>query len=149
MEKIELIPAKDLPVTETEAVDVLCVDPATGVLARKSGANFGGGGGSGGGLVIHPTAEDEIGPSDSQIIVTINSVTSNEVMAAVEAGGTVYINAQELLGGYTLIALAMVSYSDGLVAGVAVFPSGPNQLVPTIIMFPNGDWAPPGVETAE
>lgn len=40
----EFIAAKDLPVTEAEEVNVLVVDPATGELAQKAGANLGGGG---------------------------------------------------------------------------------------------------------
>ena len=38
----EFIAAKDLPVTEAEEVNVLVVDPATGELAQKAGANMGG-----------------------------------------------------------------------------------------------------------
>ena len=39
-ENIEFITAKDLPVTEVEEVDVLCVE--NGELKRKAGANLGG-----------------------------------------------------------------------------------------------------------
>lgn len=39
----EFVAAKDLPVTEAEKVNVLVVDPATGELAQKAGANLGGG----------------------------------------------------------------------------------------------------------
>lgn len=39
----EFIAAKDLPVTEAEKVNVLVVDPSTGELAQKAGANLGGG----------------------------------------------------------------------------------------------------------
>jgi hypothetical protein len=38
----EFIAAKDLPVTEAEEVNVLVVDPATGEMAQKAGANLGG-----------------------------------------------------------------------------------------------------------
>lgn len=41
----EFIAAKDLPVTEAKEVNVLVVDPATGELAQKAGANLGGSGG--------------------------------------------------------------------------------------------------------
>lgn len=40
-EKIEFIPAKDLPVAEGDEVDVLCVE--NGELKRKEGASLGGG----------------------------------------------------------------------------------------------------------
>lgn len=40
----EFIAAKDLPVTEAKEVNVLVVNPATGELAQKAGANLGGGG---------------------------------------------------------------------------------------------------------
>lgn len=39
-EKIELIPATELPVAESDEVDVLCVE--NGELKRKEGASFGG-----------------------------------------------------------------------------------------------------------
>lgn len=42
-EKIEFIPAKDLPVAEGDEVDVLCME--NGELKRKEGASLGGGGG--------------------------------------------------------------------------------------------------------
>lgn len=44
MENIEFIPASNLPTTEAEEVDVLCVE--NGELKRKAGASLGGSGGS-------------------------------------------------------------------------------------------------------
>lgn len=38
----EFVAASNLPVTEVEEVNVLVVDPATGVLAQKAGANLSG-----------------------------------------------------------------------------------------------------------
>ena len=42
-ENINLIPAAQLPLTEAEEVEVLCVD--NGELKRKAAGNLGGGGG--------------------------------------------------------------------------------------------------------
>ena len=52
-ENREFIAAKDLPVTEEKEVNVLVVNPATGELAQKSGANLGGGGGGSDFCVIY------------------------------------------------------------------------------------------------
>ena len=39
---MELIAAKDLPMTQAGVVDILCVDPATGAMARKNGGGLSG-----------------------------------------------------------------------------------------------------------
>lgn len=43
MENREFIAANNLPEIEAETVDVLCVDPETGEMGKKSGATLGGG----------------------------------------------------------------------------------------------------------
>ena len=58
-ENIEFISAANLPATEAEEVDVLCVE--NGELKRKPGASLGGGGSSGGEM--------------PDMVITVNSVS--------------------------------------------------------------------------
>lgn len=86
-ENREFISAKDLPTTEAEEVDVLCVDPVTGELVKKPGANLGGGGG----YMMKPTA-DELSFDDSDGHPTITATTNaDELAKALEAGSSASI----------------------------------------------------------
>lgn len=88
-ENTEFIAAKDLPVTEVEEVDVLCVDPATGELVKKSGANLGG---SGGGITIleGSTTDGESTTLDlSTLTINGNTPTAQEIYNAFVSGGVV------------------------------------------------------------
>lgn len=79
-----LIPANDLPVTEAEEVNVLVVDPATGELAQKAGANLGG---EKADLVISLTAPNAFGNMTSEnTSVTIKSGNLDAVVDAMRDG---------------------------------------------------------------
>lgn len=82
----EFIAAKDLPVTEAEEVEVLVVDPATGELAKKSGANLGGGEQTD--LVLSLTAPSgKYGTiSGENTSVTIESGSLDAIVEALRAG---------------------------------------------------------------
>ena len=82
----EFIAAKDLPVTEAEEVNVLVVDPTTGELAQKVGANLRGGG-SGGetpDMVITVAGNSNTKLADGNYTITEGSV--DNVFAAFLAG---------------------------------------------------------------
>lgn len=81
---IEFISAKDLPTTEAEEVDVLCVEG--GELKRKAGASLGGGAG---GYIWKLTEEDYTVDTDNKVI----TITANydEALKVLEAGGNVAV----------------------------------------------------------
>lgn len=86
-EKYNLIPAAELPTTEADEVDVLCVEG--GELKRKPAANLSGGGG---GYVIHVPA-DEITRDENDGSATVMLSESYDNFAPViEKGGTVYLD---------------------------------------------------------
>lgn len=76
-ENIEFISASNLPTTEAEEVDVLCVE--NGELKRKAGATLGGGGGS---FTIKLTTENSTFDG-AQFICTDNF---DELAKALESG---------------------------------------------------------------
>lgn len=83
----EFIAANALPVTEAEEVNVLVVDPATGELAQKAGANLGGGGEQAD-LVIAltmPSGNLAI-PTSETTSVTIESGSLDAIVEAMRVG---------------------------------------------------------------
>lgn len=80
----EFIAAKDLPVTEAEEVNVLVVDPSTGELAQKAGANMGG---EKTDMVIAFTAPAfGLTPTSENTSATIESGSLNAVVDALREG---------------------------------------------------------------
>lgn len=84
-ENINLIPAAQLPLTEAEEVEVLCVD--NGELKRKAAGNLGGGGG----YVIHVPA-GEISTDDSGTTNITLSESYDNFMPLLAAGGSVWLD---------------------------------------------------------
>lgn len=83
----EFIAANALPVTEAEEVNVLVVDPATGELAQKAGANLGGGGEQAD-LVIAltmPSGKYNV-PTSENTSVAIESGSLDAIVEAMRAG---------------------------------------------------------------
>lgn len=81
----EFIAAKDLPVTEAEEVNVLVVDPSTGELSQKAGANLGGG--EQADLVISLTAPAGVTtPTSENTSVAIESGSLDAIAEAMRAG---------------------------------------------------------------
>lgn len=81
----EFIAAKDLPVTEAEEVNVLVVDPSTGELTQKAGANLGG---EKVDLVLSLTAPGSSGttPTSENTSVAIESGSLDAIAEAMRAG---------------------------------------------------------------
>ena len=86
-ENYNLIPAAELPTTEADEVDVLCVEG--GELKRKAAANLGGGG-----YVIHVPAE-EISTSDEGTMITLSESYDN-FMPILASGGSVWLDLSKL-----------------------------------------------------
>lgn len=82
----EFIAAKDLPVTEAEEVDVLCVE--NGELKRKAGASLGGGGGI---TILEGSTVDGESTDVKLSTLTINghTPTAQEIYDAFVSGGVV------------------------------------------------------------
>lgn len=128
----EFIAAKDLPVTEAEEVNVLVVDPATGELAQKAGANLGGGGG--GLLVVNITLGNH--EWDSPSSVTFDR-TYEEIKDAMDKGCAVIgwvaqsqFNGEgeyQYCGGYLRPAFPIYGHPDGS-AFISFFPTAPDHV---------------------
>lgn len=82
----EFIAAKDLPVTEAEEVNVLVVDPATGELAQKAGANLGGGEQVDLVLSLTAPASGVATPNSENTSVTIESGSLDAIAETMRAG---------------------------------------------------------------
>lgn len=152
-DNINLIPAAELPTTEADEVDVLCVE--NGEIKRKPAANLSGGGG--GGYVIKATAEEfgQAGEPGEDGSMTIALATSyDDFIDILLAGGSVWIDFTEAFSSMGLnasLAAAITSWmwtflTDGtaLVSRVAlVMPNGSGIVtMPVNVLFPNGTWTP-------
>ena len=82
----EFIAAKDLPVTEAEEVNVLVVDPSTGELAQKAGANLGGGEQTDLVLALTAPASGVTTPTSENTSVVIESGSLDAIVEALRAG---------------------------------------------------------------
>lgn len=85
-EKRELIAANDLPVTEAEEVDVLCVDPETGELAKKPGAKLGGGEQADLVLTLIAPAAYGATPTSENTSVAVESGSLDAIVEAMRTG---------------------------------------------------------------
>lgn len=103
VENREFIAAKDLPVTEAEEVNVLVVDPSTGELAQKAGANLGGGS-TKADLVIRINTHAEFATME---YVEIVSGSVEAVYTAFESGAFPVVEVE------SLVTLEMDSYWRG------------------------------------
>lgn len=113
-ENINFIPAANLPTTEAEEVDVLCVEG--GELKRKPGASLGGVGG----YMMKPTAE-ECTLEDSVLAITTNY---DELAKVLEAGGAAYVRIPSVvLFGEEGIATVM-PYAVAGIHSWAYLPAG-------------------------
>ena len=130
-ENIEFISASNLPTTEAEEVDVLCVE--NGELKRKAGATLGGGGGS---FVMRLSAEDF---GNDEGVITANY---DELAKALEAGSHVNIvfPAGVLVDDMPAISASVVmwTYAEGMGLLCACYTG--NDVTP--IIFTNGSYIP-------
>lgn len=91
-ENREFIAANELPEIEAETVDVLCVNPETGEMGKKSGAALGGGsaGGSSGMFLFAKVYDAEsmsVNPSTIVDITTDVAPTAQQIYDAFVSGG--------------------------------------------------------------
>lgn len=137
----ELISAKDLPITEADEVDVLCVDG--GELKRKQAKGLGGAGG----YVIKVPLTDVVA-GDSGIAVNLSESYDNFAQILYD-GGNVVFDVSEL-------AVAMNEVPSGAVFHVpfAYWTYVPNMGIIGAVNFggnesqfaaSNGTWTPPTV----
>lgn len=94
----ELIAAKDLPVTTEEEVDVLCVEPDTGELKKKSGANLGG---SGGVMIVNIVPAGDEYTTDKSYA---------DVKAAIDKGQIVVLYYSNKYYNLSFLSVAMASF---------------------------------------
>lgn len=131
-ESYNLTPAGELPVTEAEEVDVLCVE--NGELKRKAGAKLGGGGG----YVIH-VPESDVESNEEDNISVILTESYDNFASILFNGGSVWLSLVEL--GEPLVAIVtMWGYYDGALILVSLTP-----FVTIQVACPNGTIAPPTV----
>lgn len=142
-DNINLIPAAELPLTEAEAVDVLCVEG--GELKRKAAANLGGGGG---GYVIHVPAEEfTVDDTTDPTSVTITLSESYDNFAPLwYSGGNLYLDATNdptLAGAGAIIYLPImaVAFAPELGGFVMMATNALTQVAYQIIAG-NGTWTP-------
>lgn len=125
-EKIELIDAKDLPMTEEEDVTVLCVG-ADGKMVRRDAGSFGGGG-----YILKPTVEEIAFDENNAMIITADCT---DMVKAIETGANVMILIPPgvLYEGATAVLYSVVGwsmYSNGMLSGLShegafLFPNAP------------------------
>lgn len=110
MENINFIPANELPATEAEEVEVLCLD--AGELKRKPAANLGGGGG---GYCLKVSADQVT--TDG----TANTITANrdEMVLALEKGIPVSILMPANMGGQMLVVPSLWGVEGDALLGIA------------------------------
>lgn len=127
MENREFIAANELPEIEAETVDVLCVDPETGEMGKKSGAALGGGGG----YILKPTVEETVRVNESVFVITADCA---DMVKALETGANVIvvIPANVVVEDAPPISFVIAGWliEDGALngmipGGIAVFPNAP------------------------
>lgn len=118
MENREFIAANELPEIEAETVDVLCVNPETGEMGKKSGTSLGGGGGSSGMFLfanVYDAESMNVNPStiiDSKTGVT---PTAQQLYDAFVSGGVrIYIQNEEPNPNWCTNILSVLLQTDGI-----------------------------------
>lgn len=137
----EFISAKDLPITEVEEVDVLCVD--NGELKRKQAKGLGGAGG----YVIKVPVTDVV-TGDSGMSVNISESYDNFAQILYDGGNVVldFSALAQVLGSYPsgtvmYVPFAYWTYIPGMGIGGGIMFNG-NE---TTFTATNGSWTPPAV----
>ena len=139
-ENYNLIPAAELPTTEADEVDVLCVEG--GELKRKPAANLGGGG-----YVIHVPADEIMRDEDAGSVTVMLSESYDNFAPVIEKGGTVYIDmiadptysGMGALMAYATIMCALYAPDMGGLMMVAMDLAGGGMIQ---IIASNGTWTP-------
>ena len=131
----EFIAAKDLPVTEAEEVNVLVVDPATGEMAQKPGANLGGSGGETPDLVMALTGylSGSSAFNDGVAELSIIAGTPSAIKAKLEAGESPVVKMKHVRGAYGDYSHSRYEYD------VYVVTYGEDYWFSTIAISSSGD----------
>ena len=130
-ENIEFISAADLPTTEAEEVDVLCVE--NGELKRKAGATLGGGGGS----FVMKLSVENTQMADETIICADNF---DELAKALEAHQhVVLVIPAEIAGSPTALACSVMTWMYYEGQGLVCFCL-PGAMA--MVTFTNGTYVP-------
>lgn len=128
---MELIAAKDLPETQALTVDLLCVDPATGAMARKTGGGMTG-------FVLRVDAAD-VSVSETAILC---NTAYDELAKALESGChvTVVFPAGTIGEGYPTVAATVLGwmYQENMLVCMLVSLTGTTMPV----IFGNGTYVP-------
>lgn len=127
-EKYNLIPAAELPTTEAEEVDVLCVEG--GELKRKPAANLGGGSGGGYVIEIADVPESALEPDESGYnIIDVTDISYDEFLPQLVSGGSVWVDISSLFANSGMAGI----FARGTVLSWFFMPaelaSGANMLV--------------------
>lgn len=137
----ELISAKDLPLTEAEEVDVLCVD--NGELKRKPANGLGGGAG---GYVIKVPLSDVTFDEETGVPLINLTESYDNFMPIAYAGGNVVLDmnavalAQGLPEGSCILALIT---THNFVPGEGYQGTSTIMGEQVVVNAPNGTWTPP------
>lgn len=115
-ENINFIPANELPELEADEVDVLAVDPVTGELGRKPGANLGGSAA----IVLTATMTDDgIDVTSLAYKDTGAAPTAQELWDAFRAGAAINIEyTDETYACPSIARVTACSYSPNQMNGV-------------------------------
>ena len=130
----ELISAKDLPVTEAEEVDVLCVD--NGELKRKQAKGLGGAGG----YVIRVKPEWLSEDSTDEDMIFNSDICYDEIAELVYNGGSVWVDMSALMGVLAFLSPAAIM-RNGDNYSLVMSMAGSAQTV--LVNMPAGTWQPP------
>lgn len=136
----ELISAKDLPITEAEEVDVLCVD--NGELKRKQAKGLGGAGGY---VIRVPLSDASVG-DNGDLVINLTESYDNFAQILYD-GGSVALDISAIAP--TLLELPAGSVAYVPVSFWAYFPgmgiAGSVSFMGKEVSFlaGNGTWTPP------
>lgn len=134
-ENVEFISAADLPTTDAEEIDVLCVE--NGELKRKPAANLGGNGGNGGVFMLKTTLDDFV-PDETGGGPPMCTIDYDELVKALEMGipCTIVLPAGFYGEGSPPASFLILSWACSPDEGLWICTWDVN------LLFPNGTYVP-------
>ena len=136
----ELISAKDLPITEAEEVDVLCVD--NGELKRKQAKGLGGAGGY---VIRVPLSDASVG-DNGDLVINLTESYDNFAQILYD-GGSVALDISAIAstmlelpaGSVAYVPVSFWAYAPGMgISGQAAVAG-----ITGVVVAANGTWTPP------
>lgn len=138
----ELISAKDLPITEAEEVDVLCVD--NGELKRKQAKGLGGGAG---GYVIRVPLTDFGEDENGNLVVNLTEDYDNFAQILYDGGNVVFDVSEAAKMMNDSFPSGTVMYVPaaywGFVPGMGIAGTVNVMGMEASFLAGNGTWTPP------